>query len=87
MYIYINNLNNGTTSFSRSSFVRPSIPRINIYSDHRVDIYIFPDHYNIPNHSIDVYMYPDLQLPWLVSSLSETHGDLQLIPEVDQLPH
>ena len=53
---------NGTTSFPRSSFVRPSVPRLDTYTDHSIEIVMFPDLYrdiHIPDQLIEIYMFPD----------------------------
>ena len=52
----------GTTSFSRSLIVRPSIPRKSLYSDQLIEITCSPTYietYTFPDHSIDVYTYSD----------------------------
>ena len=41
--LYYNQNLRGTTSFPRSSFVRPSIPRNPPYSDHSIDVYAYSD--------------------------------------------
>ena len=42
----------GTTSFPQSSFVRPSVPRLNTNTEHGIDIYNFPDLCPFPDHKV-----------------------------------
>ena len=42
----------GTMSFPRSSFVQPSVPRLDTNTDHSIEIGMFPD------------LYRDIHIPW-----------------------